>query len=117
MRFCEVSVRNLNIYLNLDLRSSAAVKLDRLAWSDRLDLGTLDVDTEWPHITELTHPARSTDTDDLPGGRLLVTLVLVLVTGTRGAGEVDRVVPVVTRGTALTRGPGILRRTVALFSP
>ena len=77
--------------------------------------GTLDVDTEGPRLAELTHPASAADTDDLSGGKVLVTLVLVVVTGTDRTGEVIRVVPIVARGTALTGGAGILRGTVALF--
>ena len=85
-----------NVYLDFDLGSSAAVKLDCLTWPDRLYAGTLDVDTDGPALTELTHPAGAADTDDLTGGRLLVTSVLVTMTGAGGTGEAVRVVPEVT---------------------
>ena len=116
---CFLTARKIIYYphLNLDLGRRAAVKLDRLAGSDGLDLGTLDVDTDGSRLTELTHPASAANTDDLSGGRVLVTLVLVVVTGTGRTGVVVvGVVPVVALGTALTGGPGVLRGTVALFS-
>ena len=103
------------LYLNLDLGRRTAVKLDCLPWRDGLLPRPLDVDTEGPGLAELTHPASAADTDDLSGERVLVTLVLVAVTGTGRTGEGTRVVPIVARGTALTGGAGILGGTGALF--